>query len=425
MGMLGLPRGKVSLNSMIARTAAVALVCAAVIAPLASAFTTPFTPISGLRQARQTPLAGAQRVGPLFGKSPLPARRTNERTNLKMAYEIDLKGKVAFIGGVADASGYGWAIAKQLANAGATIVVGTWPPVLTIFERGLKKGFGEDAKLLDGSDMKIAKIYPLDAMFSDPSEIPEDVKANKRYAGLTDFDIESCAKAVERDFGKVDILVHSLANGPEVTKPLLETSRNGYLAASSASAYSFVSMMQHFGPLMPPGLLLSLTFIASERVVPGYGGGMSSAKAQLESDTRTLAFEAGRRWGVRVNTISAGPLASRAATAIKKGAAGERNFIDYCIDYNIANTPLPDPLYSDDVGRAALALCSELTGAVTGTCQYGDNGMHAMGLAVDSESFAEYVEKQSGYPWDEWKPEVGFKKHGLPSPYDKDAAPVA
>merc|ERR1711966_340543 len=426
MGMLGLPRGKVSLNSMIARTAAVALVCAAVIAPLASAFTTPFTPISGLRQARQTPLAGAQRVGPLFGKSPLPARRTNERTNLKMAYEIDLKGKVAFIGGVADASGYGWAIAKQLANAGATIVVGTWPPVLTIFERGLKKGFGEDAKLLDGSDMKIAKIYPLDAMFSDPSEIPEDVKANKRYAGLTDFDIESCAKAVERDFGKVDILVHSLANGPEVTKPLLETSRNGYLAASSASAYSFVSMMQHFGPLMPPGgSALSLTFIASERVVPGYGGGMSSAKAQLESDTKTLAWEAGRRFGVRVNTISAGPLASRAATAIKKGAAGERNFIDYCIDYNIANTPLPDPLYSDDVGRAALALCSELTGAVTGTCQYVDNGMHAMGLAVDSESFAEYVEKQSGYPWDEWKPEVGFKKHGLPSPYDKDAAPVA
>jgi enoyl-[acyl-carrier protein] reductase I len=70
--------------------------------------------------------------------------------------------QVAFVAGVADASGYGWAIAKQLANAGATIIVGTWPPVMTLFERGLKKGFGEDGKLLDGTDLKIDKVYPLD-----------------------------------------------------------------------------------------------------------------------------------------------------------------------------------------------------------------------------------------------------------------------
>jgi enoyl-[acyl-carrier protein] reductase I len=374
--------------------------------------------------------------GSLVGRSlSLRSAPTARRANTahaatqspKMGYNLDLTGKVAFIAGVADSTGYGWAIAKQLANAGATIVIGTWPPVMTLFQRGLSKGFGEDQKLMDGSDMKIAKVYPLDAMFSNPSEIPEDVKNNKRYAGLEAYDIQSCAEQVAKDFGKIDILVHSLANGPEVTKPLLETSRSGYLAASSASAYSMVSMMQHFGPHMNKGgSAVSLTFIASERVVPGYGGGMSSAKAQLESDTKTLAWEAGRAFGVRVNTISAGPLASRAATAIKKGAPGERNFIDYCIDYNIANTPLPDPLYSDDVGRAALALCSELTGAVTGTCQYVDNGMHAMGLAVDSSSFSEYVGKQSGGPWDDWKPEVGFKKHGLPSPYDAKAAePVA
>jgi enoyl-[acyl-carrier-protein] reductase (NADH) len=74
--------------------------------------------------------------------------------------------------------------------------------------------------------------------------------------------------------------VHSLANGPEVTKPLLETSRKGYLAAMSASSYSFVSMMQRFGPIMNPGgAAISLTYIASEDVIPGYGGGMSSAKA--------------------------------------------------------------------------------------------------------------------------------------------------
>lgn len=66
--------------------------------------------------------------------------------------------QIAFVAGVADASGYGWAIAKQLANAGATIIVGTWPPVLSLFERGLSKGFGEDSKLLDGTDLKIDKV---------------------------------------------------------------------------------------------------------------------------------------------------------------------------------------------------------------------------------------------------------------------------
>ena len=73
-------------------------------------------------------------------------------------------------------------------------------------------------------------------MFDSPDDVPEDVRENKRYAGLTGYTIEEVAKAVEADYGKIDILVHSLANGPEVTKPLLETSRRGYLAASSASA---------------------------------------------------------------------------------------------------------------------------------------------------------------------------------------------
>ena len=100
------------------------------------------------------------------------------------------------------------------------------------------------------------------------------------HAGLSGYTVTEVAAAVAKDYGKIDILVHSLANGPEVTKPLLETSRKGYLAASSASAYSLVSMVQAFGPVMNPGgAVLSLTYIASEKVIPGYGGGMSSAKA--------------------------------------------------------------------------------------------------------------------------------------------------
>ena len=301
-----------------------------------------------------------------------------------MGANIDLKGKVAFIAGVADSTGYGWAIARALADAGATVIVGTWPPVLKIFQMGLKKGqFDDDSTLSDGSKMEIAKVYPLDAVFDSPEDVPEETKTNKRYAGLNGYTIKEVAEAIEKDYGKIDILVHSLANGPEVTKPLLETSRKGYLAASSASAYSMVSLVQNFGPIMNEGgSVLSLTYIASEKVIPGYGGGMSSAKAQLESDTRTLAWEAGRKWGIRVNTISAGPLKSRAASAI--GEKGKRSFIDYAIDYSKANAPLAQDLYNDDVGNSALFLCSSMSRTITGITLYNDNGLHAMGLASDS-----------------------------------------
>merc|ERR1719329_537166 len=260
-----------------------------------------------------------------------PARQTS--TQLSMAKTVDLSGKTAFIAGVADSTGYGWAIAKALADAGCKIIIGTWPPVLKIFERGLAKGnFDEDSILSDGSKMEIEKIYPLDAVFDTPDDVPEEVQTNKRYAGLDGFTISEVADAVAEDYGKIDIVVHSLANGPEVTKPLLETSRKGYLAASSASAYSAVSLVQKFGPIMNEGgSFLSLTYIASEKVIPGYGGGMSSAKAQLESDTRTLAWEAGQKWGIRVNTISAGPFKSRAASAISKNV--EKSFIEVAIDY--------------------------------------------------------------------------------------------
>jgi enoyl-[acyl-carrier protein] reductase I len=155
---------------------------------------------------------------------------------------------------------------------------------------------------------------------------------------------------------------------------MLETSRKGYLSAVSASAYSMVSMVQRFGAVMRPrGAFISLTYMASERVIPGYGGGMSSAKAALESDTRTLAFEAGRAWGHRVNVISAGPYASRAASAI--------GFIDKMIEYTTKNTPLPEPITAEDVGSTAAFLCSPLAAGITGATIYVDKGYAAMGVA--------------------------------------------
>ena len=122
----------------------------------------------------------------------------------------------------------------------------------------------------DGSKMKIDKIYPLDAVFDERDDVPEDVLNNKRYAGLEGFTIQECADAVAADYGKIDIFVHSLANGPEVAKPLLETSRTGYIAAMSASSYSLISCVQRFAPIMKPGgSILSLGFIAAQQVVPG------------------------------------------------------------------------------------------------------------------------------------------------------------
>ncbi|KAL9386253.1 hypothetical protein Peur_019377 [Populus x canadensis] len=294
---------------------------------------------------------------------------------------IDLRGKRAFIAGVADDNGYGWAIAKSLAASGAEILVGTWVPALNIFETSLRRGkFDESRVLPDGSLMDITKVYPLDAVFDNPEDVPEDVKANKRYAGSSKWTVQEVAESVKQDFGSIDILVHSLANGPEVSKPLLETSRKGYLAAISASSYSYVSLLKHFLPIMNPGgSSISLTYIASERIIPGYGGGMSSAKAALESDTRVLAFEAGRKNRIRVNTISAGPLRSRAAKAI--------GFIDTMIEYSLANAPLQKELSADEVGNAAAFLASPLASAVTGTVMYVDNGLNTMGVGVDSPIF--------------------------------------
>lgn len=292
---------------------------------------------------------------------------------------IDLKGKRALVAGVADDGGFGFAIAKAMIQAGATVCVGTWPPALNIFMNLLERGkMDESRKLADGSLLEFEKIYPLDAAFDRLEDAPADIRENKRYKETGDFSIAGLAAQMRADFGEkpLDILVHSLANGPEVKKPLMETSRAGYLAAVSVSAYSLIGMMREFGPMMRAGAsVASLTYMASERIIPGYGGGMSSAKAALESDTRVLAYEAGRKYGIRVNTISAGPFASRAASAI--------GIIESMVRYCSANTPLPEALHADEVGHAAAFLCSPLGSGITGTTVYVDKGYHAMGMAVD------------------------------------------
>ena len=291
---------------------------------------------------------------------------------------IDLRGKRALVAGVADDGGFGFAIAKSLAMAGASVCVATWPPALTIFRNLIERGkIDASRRMPDGTMLEFERIYPLDAVFDTLADAPQELRESKRYKDTGDFSIAGMAAQLVADFGEkpLDIIVHSLANGPEVKKPLLEVSRAGYLAAVSASAYSMVSLLQRLGPLLRPGgSLVSLTYMASERAIPGYGGGMSSAKAALESDTRTLAYEAGRAWGVRVNTISAGPYASRAASAI--------GIIDRMVQYCKVNTPLAEELSAMEVGHAATFLSSPMASAITGHTLYVDKGYHAMGMAV-------------------------------------------
>jgi enoyl-[acyl-carrier protein] reductase I len=292
---------------------------------------------------------------------------------------IDLTGKRALIAGVSDDGGFGFAIAKAIAEAGATICVGSWPPALSIFHKLLERGkMDESMTLAGGKKMSFERIYPLDAAYDSLEDVPAEVRENKRYKDIGDFSIRGMVEQLKADFGPqgLDIVVHSLANAPEVKKPLLHTSRSGYLTALSVSAYSNVALVRELSPLMRPGgSFLSLTYLAGERVIPGYGGGMSSAKAALEADTRTLAYEAGRAHGVRVNAISAGPWASRAASAI--------GFIDTMIKYTTANSPLTKAITSDDVGHTAAFLASPLASAITGSVIYVDSGYHVMGMAVE------------------------------------------
>ncbi|HTO68852.1 MAG TPA: enoyl-[acyl-carrier-protein] reductase [Myxococcota bacterium] len=293
---------------------------------------------------------------------------------------IDLTGKRAFVAGIADDWGFGFAIAKRLAEAGATVCAGTWPPAFGIFTKLLERGkIGESLQFKSGGTLAFERILPLDAEWDELGDVPTEVRENRRYKEHDDFTIQGAANRLVAEFGPqpLDIVVHSIANGSEVKNALLDTSRRGYLSALSASAYSFVALVQRMGPLLRPGgSFLCLSYLAGERVVPGYGGGMSSAKAALESDTRTLAFEAGRRWGARVNAISAGPWASRAASAI--------GFIEKMIEYAKANSPLPQAIDADEVGTTAAFLCSPLASGVTGTTVYVDKGYHAMGVALET-----------------------------------------
>src|SRR5205809_6493447 len=126
---------------------------------------------------------------------------------------IDLKGRRALVAGVADDGGFGFAIAKALAEAGATVCTGTWPPALNIFLNLLERGKMDEARRMsDGSLLTLEKIYPLDAAYDTAADAPADVRTNQRYKDVRAFSAAGLAHRCIQDFGTRPpaIAIHSL-----------------------------------------------------------------------------------------------------------------------------------------------------------------------------------------------------------------------
>ena len=254
---------------------------------------------------------------------------------------IDLKGKVALITGVGDNVGFAWHIAKTLQAAGATLFFAVHPRLVGIVESIMERDTDAESRILpyaQGS-MKIQKILPCDVSFDTMDDVDEKTKNDKRYAKHGDFSIKGMIDVLSQHVNTVDILIHAVAFSPEIKNSAVNTSRAAYLTALSVSAYSLTALSRAALPLMedkPGGTsVVGLSYIGGERVVPHYGGGMSTAKSALQIDAKQLASNLGPK-GIRVNIISAGPYASRAAKAI--GDIGQM------IDHATSRSPLPRPI---------------------------------------------------------------------------------
>jgi len=286
---------------------------------------------------------------------------------------IDLTGRHALVTGVSDDGGFGWAIAKALQAAGAKVHLACHPRVVNIVSMLMRRpGSAESRKLPYGTpgELEPESIIACDVAYDSIDDIPAVLKSSKQYAG--DPSIRGMFAKYKESGAPLDILIHSVAFSPEITKTHLETSRGAYLQASSISAYSLLALIREGLPLMAgrDASVVGLTYLAGERVILGYGGGMASAKAALESDARYAAYHAGQE-GVRVNLVSPGPFPSRAARSI-----GD---IDSVVNAVVEKSPIKRAITAENVADAVLFLCSPFASAITGENIHVDSGYHVMG----------------------------------------------
>ena len=254
----------------------------------------------------------------------------------------DLSGKLGLIVGVANKRSISWAIAQAAAAAGARLAL-TYP-----------------------SERLEENVRELAAKLDRPLVLPCDVTSDDEIVALT--------TSLDREFGGLDFLVHGVAFAPqaELSRPFLETSREGFRLALDVSAYSLVSLTRAVVPLMErrgSGSVLTLTYLGSERVFTNYNV-MGVAKAALEAAMRYLAGELGSR-NIRVNAISAGPIKTLAASGIS-GFSG-------ILQVYRERAPLRRNVELAELGDAAVFLLGPTGRAITGEILMVDGGYHIVG----------------------------------------------
>lgn len=290
---------------------------------------------------------------------------------------IDLSGRVALVTGVGDNVGFAWYIAKALQAAGARLVFACHPRLVGIVQNILERDADADTRVLpfNAGNLKVEKIIACDVSFDTMDNVDEKTRADKRFQRHGDYSIQGMMTEFRKDFDAIDILVHSIAFSPEIKNKAIDTSRSAYMTALGVSAYSLTALLRAAQPLMenrPGGAsAVGLTYRGGDCVVPHYGGGMSTAKAALQIDAKQLASNLGPK-NIRVNLISAGPYASRAARAI-----GD---IDKMIQYAAERSPLQRGIEPEEVANAAVFLSSPLASAITGEVLYVDCGYNVMGV---------------------------------------------
>ena len=257
-----------------------------------------------------------------------------------MSVAIDLKGKKAIVFGIANDKSIAWHIAKRLNEAGCRIAAGYQERIEPLF-------------------------MPLMKELHNPVYEKCDV--------VDDASMDAFFKKVQEEFGEVDFLVHSIAfaKREHLQGKFMDVDKRGYQVAHEVSAYSLVELTRRAAPMLKKnGSIIAMTYLGSEKAVPGYNI-MGVAKAALESCVRYLAVDLGEKQ-IRVNAISAGPIATLAASGIA-------NFADMLLNY-VAKAPLKRNITADEVADCALFLCSDLSKAITGQVIYVDAGYSAMGI---------------------------------------------
>ncbi len=194
-----------------------------------------------------------------------------------------------------------------------------------------------------------------------------------------DDQIALTVEKVAKHFGKIDVLVHSIAYAgrDELSKPYHETSREGFKTAMDISVFSLVALTHAFLPIFNPGAsVMCMTYYGSVKVAPRYNV-MGVAKAALESSTRYLAYDLGPQ-NIRVNAISAGPIRTLAAA----GVGGFRDMYKHFADI----APMRENVTIEDVGNSAVFLASDLSRHITGEVLFVDSGFNTIGVQISENA---------------------------------------